>query len=86
MDTKVKKILIDEHDFNEERVDKLLLKLQKEQAKLLADFGKVIKKAVERVIVRGEKVTRDINSYLEIGTKEMTSEIVYTVTDLCRRA
>ena len=39
---KVKKILVDEHDFNEERVDKLLLKLKKEQElkkqKSLADF------------------------------------------------
>ena len=39
---KVKKILVDEHDFNKERVDKLLLKLQKEQEskkqKSLSDF------------------------------------------------
>src|SRR3989344_577354 len=48
--------------------------------------AKIIRRAVERVIVQGEKVTRDINPFLKVGTEEMTDEIVYAVRGLTRRA
>ena len=44
---KVKKILVDEHDFNKERVDKLLLKLQKEQELKVLRISRNMKKETE---------------------------------------
>lgn len=45
----------------------------------------MIKRAVEYVIVDGRKVTRDINPFLEVGTEEMTDEIVFVVRELVAR-